>query len=62
MKDCIKGECVKLERWTKELIEKENESVLKNIDYVETEIRKVKDVMGNSLGEFQKGTDNFTLM
>ena len=62
MKDFVKGEINKVSRDYKDYVEKENYDLLKKIDVLESDIRKVKDVIGVQIGELQKGTDTFTAM
>ena len=47
MKDYIKGECNKLEREMKGYVEFEKEETLKVIDYVDMDIRKLRDAFSN---------------
>jgi len=60
MKDYVKGENNKVTREYKEWIEKEQSTVTKKIDLVEIDLRRIREAIGDQIGELQKGTDTFT--
>ena len=51
MKDFVRGEFNKTQREYKEYVEKENLGLLKKIDIVEIDLRRVREAMGDQIGE-----------
>lgn len=51
MKDFVRGEFNKLQREYRDHIEQETNVLIKKIDNVEIDVRKVKDVIGVQIGE-----------
>lgn len=60
MKDYVKGETNKVTRDYKEYMELENTMLYKKMDLLEMDLRRVREMMGDQIGELQKGTDSFT--
>ncbi len=51
MKDFVKGEFNKCSRDYKDLVEVEREGLQKKIDIIELEVRRVREAMGDQIGE-----------
>jgi len=60
MKDFVKGEVNKVTRDYKEHVEIEVNEVGKKVYVLDADLRKVRDILGEQLGQLMKGNDTFT--
>ncbi|CDW88654.1 UNKNOWN [Stylonychia lemnae] len=60
MRDYVRGENNKVTRDYKEWIEKEQSTVFRRIDQIDIDMRRIREAIGDQIGELQKGTDTFT--